>query len=192
MHHLNIDIPPKSRGLFFAGSVICLFIMIAMCGCISTSGLGGYRETTPPVNYHKTSKNVDLAPSILHPLTFKKGNFSIIVDYNVFFDQYSAYSKTYYDQSAVKNATTEIKNIWEKGNSVQLYDNTDRFKVEDVLFNLIAEGKARIYNEGNAEFVPQVLITNYSMQCGPTCGNGGQKITTEGGLMIFDKRQWVS
>jgi len=71
MHHLNIDIPPKSRGLFFAGSVICLFIMIAMCGCISTSGLGGYRETTPTVNYHETSKNVDLAPSILHPLTFK-------------------------------------------------------------------------------------------------------------------------
>lgn len=184
----------RSPRVLPAWLVIFLCIVITLCGCIESSG--SEKGQLPPTVYHETSKNVELAPSILNPLTFNNGNFSIIVDSDIFFDRYSQYSKTYWDPSAVQNTITEIRNIHEKGGSIPLHtDSWDRPQlvvVDGVLLNLIAEGKARIYNEGNAEFVQRVLITNYSIICGPTCGNGGQKVTTEDMIIILDQKLWVS
>ena len=184
----------RSPWVLLSWLVIFLFTAITLCGCITSSGPD--KGQLPPTGYHETSKNVELAPSILNPLTFNNGNFSIIVDSDIFFDRYSQYSKTYWDQSAVQNTITEIKNIHEKGGSIPVHTNSwerpQLVVVDEVLLILIAEGKARIYNEGNDEFIQRVLVTDYSMICGPTCGNGGQKITTEDKIIIFDQKLWVS
>jgi hypothetical protein len=171
---------------------------ISLSGCVTSSG---------PLDQSKTKvydtrsegkeiiKTVVLPQSIIHPLTFNKGNFSIIVESDIFYDRFSQKSKiSGYNQSGIQKALTEIKNISKNGNSIQLHDSELGFSDfdEDVLFDLIAEGKARIYDEQNASFLIRVLLSDYAMQCGPTCGYGSERITTENKTIIFEKMIWIS